>query len=433
VGGVPATVNTEVRTPMPLNRIHDIEALIIERRTKIDEWLYARSSGLKLPFYASTDLRNAGFKISVVDTNLFPAGFNLLCKLFFDHQADSVGRLVRERFGPVGRILILPEAHTRNPGYVDNIAALERILTSAGFECRLGLLGESRDATVEVKGSEGDKHTLHRLGRSGDKLQANDFTPDLILLNNDLAGGCPEILRGIAQPITPPAEMGWYARRKSVYFELLNRCVEEFAVLLDLDPWLLRTITEVERDVDFSASHGLDRVAEKVASVLEQTRLKYKEHVIPHTPSVFVKHNAGTYGMGVITVERAEDVQNLNRKMRQRMRAGKGNVQVDEVLIQEGVPSTDLINDCTGEPVMYLIGLDLVGGFWRRHCGKSERENLNQSGSTFARFCFRSAGESAPSEECFYDTCLRTVYGVLAQVAVLAAGQEIERTAPSAA
>lgn len=82
---------------------------------------------------------------------------------------------------------------------------------------------------------------------------------------------------------------------------------------------------------------------------------------------------------------------------------------------------------------MYLIGLDLVGGFWRRHCGKSERENLNQSGSTFARFCFGGAGEAAHSEECFYDTCLSTVYGVLAQVAVVAAGQEIKRTAPIAA
>jgi glutamate--cysteine ligase len=418
---------------MPQNRIHDIETLIVERRTKIDEWLYARSSSLKLPFYASTDLRNAGFKVSVVDTNLFPAGFSLLCKLFFDHQVDSAGRLIRRRFGPVERILILPEAHTRNPGYVDNIATLERVLTSAGFACRLGLLGESRDATVEVKGSEGDRHTLHVLGRTGDTLQANDFTPDLILLNNDLAGGCPEILRGIAQPVTPPAEMGWYARRKNVYFELLDRCVEEFALLLDLDPWLLRTFAEVERDVDFSTSRGLDRVAEKVATVLERTRLKYKEYGIPDTPYVFLKHNAGTYGMGVITVERAEDVRNLNRKMRQRMRAGKGNIQVDEVLIQEGVPSTDLIHNCTGEPVMYLIGLDLVGGFWRRHCGKSERENLNQSGSTFARFCFGGAGAAAHSEECVYDTTLSTVYGVLAQVAVVAAGLEIERAAPSAA
>jgi glutamate--cysteine ligase len=170
-----------------------------------------------------------------------------------------------------------------------------------------------------------------------------------------------------------------------------------------------------------------------VESVLERTRRKYRDHGIPDTPYAFVKHNAGTYGMGVIAVERAEEVRNLNRKMRQRMRAGKGNVQVEEVLIQEGVPSTDVINDCTGEPVMYLIGLDLVGGFWRQHCGKSERENLNQSGSTFARFCFRGASESAPSDECFYDTCLRTVYGVLAQVAVVAAGREIAQIAPSAA
>ena len=30
------------------------------------------------PFYCSVDLRNAGYKLAPVDTNLFPAGFNNL-------------------------------------------------------------------------------------------------------------------------------------------------------------------------------------------------------------------------------------------------------------------------------------------------------------------------------------------------------------------
>jgi len=414
---------------MPLDRIHQIEARIIERRTKIDEWLHGRSKDVRIPFYASTDLRNAGYKIGVVDANLFPAGFNLLCSKFFDHQVDAARRFIEQRFEGTRRVLILPEAHTRNPGYVDNVSALAKIVASAGFEVRLGLLAETRDRTVEVRGTQGDAHTLHALQREGDVLLANDFRPDLILLNNDLTDGPPEILKGIAQPVTPPVAMGWHRRRKNVYFEILHRLTDEFAAILDFDPWWLTTITDFEQGVDFQTGEGMDRLAARAESVLEKIREKYREHDIQEAPYVFIKHNTGTYGMGVIAVERADELLNLNRKMRQKMRAGKGNVPVTDVLIQEGVPSKDLINGCTGEPVMYLIGLDPIGGFFRQHCGKSERENLNQSGATFARLCFRGEDTAAPSDQCYQDTCLRTVYGVLAQVAVLAAGHEIEQTA----
>jgi len=199
-----------------------------------------------------------------------------------------------------------------------------------------------------------------------------------------------------------------------------------------VDPWLLSAISDVERGVDFKSSEGLDRLASKVDAVIARVREKYREHAIREEPFVFVKHNAGTYGMAIVTVTSSEEIRRPNRKIRQKMSAGKGNVEVSEVLIQEGVPSIDVINDCPGEPVMYLIGLDLIGGFFRQHCGRSERESLNVAGSTFARLCLRPEGVAAPSSECYQDTCLRTVYGVIAQVATLAAGHEIRRMAPAA-
>lgn len=418
---------------MPNERIREIEARIVERRSRIDDWMQAQSSGLKLPFYTSSDLRNAGYKIAIVDTNLFPAGFNNLCGKFFDYSADSARRLIQGRFGAaVKRVLLIPESHTRNAPYVDNVAALERLLQGAGYEVRMGFLGETRDAAVAVRGTQGDEHTLHALRREGAVVSAGGFVPDLILLNNDLSAGPPEILRGLDIPITPPLEMGWWSRRKNVYFEILDGIVRDFAAILDVDPWLLLAITEVERGVDFKSSQGLDRLAARVDALIARTREKYAQHGIQDQPYAFVKHNAGTYGMAIVAVASGEEIRHPNRKMRQKMSAGKGNVEVSEVLIQEGVPSIDVINDCTGEPVMYLIGLDLIGGFFRQHCGRSERENLNTAGSTFARLCLRPEGEAAPSSECYQDTCLRTVYGVLAQVAALAAGHEIRRMAPDA-
>jgi glutamate--cysteine ligase len=393
----------------------------------------AQASGLKLPFYTSSDLRNAGYKIAIVDTNLFPAGFNNLCGKFFDYSADSARRFIQGRFGAaVKRVLLVPESHTRNAPYVDNVASLERLLETAGYEVRLGFLGESRDALVEVRGTKGDAHTLHALRREGAAVSAGGFVPDLILLNNDLSAGRPEILDGIEIPVTPPLEMGWWSRRKNVYFEILEGILREFAGVLDVDPWLLSAITEVERGVDFRSSQGLDRLAARIDAVIARARDKYREHGIAEEPFVFVKHNAGTYGMAIITATSGEEIRKPNRRIRQKMSAGKGNVEVSEVLIQEGVPSIDVINDCPGEPVMYLIGLDLIGGFFRQHCGRSERESLNVAGSTFARLCLRAEGVAAPSSECYQDTCLRTVYGVMAQVAALAAGHEIRRMAPAA-
>ncbi len=418
---------------MPKNQIREIEARIVDRRSRIDDWMQAQASGLKLPFYTSSDLRNAGYKIAIVDTNLFPAGFNNLCGKFFDYSAESARRFIQGRFGAaVKRVLLIPESHTRNAPYVDNVASLERLLQAAGYEVRLGFLGEAREATVEVRGTKGDEHLLHGLRREGAAVSAGGFVPDLILLNNDLSAGRPEILDGLEIPITPPLEMGWWSRRKNVYFEILEGLLRDFAGILEVDPWLLSAISDVERGVDFKSSEGLDRLASKVDAVIARTREKYLEHGIPDSPYAFVKHNAGTYGMAIVTVASGEEIRNPNRKMRQKMSAGKGNVEVSEVLIQEGVPSIDVINECPGEPVMYLIGMDLIGGFFRQHCGRSERENLNAAGSTFARFCLRPEGVAAPSSECYQDTCLRTVYGVIAQVAALAAGHEIRRMAPAA-
>ena len=61
---------------------HDqIHEKIINNYQKIEGWF--RNQWLKYPppFYSSIDIRNSGFKIAPIDTNLFPAGFNNLKKI----------------------------------------------------------------------------------------------------------------------------------------------------------------------------------------------------------------------------------------------------------------------------------------------------------------------------------------------------------------
>ena len=58
------------------------EAQLLSRRTEIEQWFRAQWQATPPPFYASVDLRNAGFKLAPVDTNLYPAGFNNLNPAF---------------------------------------------------------------------------------------------------------------------------------------------------------------------------------------------------------------------------------------------------------------------------------------------------------------------------------------------------------------
>ena len=47
-------------------------------RESIQNWLGGHVDYSRLPFYTSVDIRDAGYKMAVVDTNIFPAGFNNL-------------------------------------------------------------------------------------------------------------------------------------------------------------------------------------------------------------------------------------------------------------------------------------------------------------------------------------------------------------------
>ncbi len=55
-----------------------LEAHLLTHQAKVETWLREQWLLTPAPFYASVDLRNAGFKLAPVDTNLFSAGFNNL-------------------------------------------------------------------------------------------------------------------------------------------------------------------------------------------------------------------------------------------------------------------------------------------------------------------------------------------------------------------
>src|ERR1700710_246089 len=56
-----------------------LAAKIQKNQKKISEWYMAHAKLAPPPFYSSVDLRDSGFKIVPVDSNLYPAGFNNVC------------------------------------------------------------------------------------------------------------------------------------------------------------------------------------------------------------------------------------------------------------------------------------------------------------------------------------------------------------------
>src|SRR5674476_513563 len=56
----------------------DLKSRILDAQPAIEHWLRTQWQEHTVPFYSSVDLRNSGFKLAPIDTNLFPGGFNNL-------------------------------------------------------------------------------------------------------------------------------------------------------------------------------------------------------------------------------------------------------------------------------------------------------------------------------------------------------------------
>jgi len=200
-----------------------------------------------------------------------------------------------------------------------------------------------------------------------------DFDPCSILLNNDLSAGAPAILKGLdpTQTMLPPLHAGWATRSKSKHFTAYDEVALGFAGLIGIDPWLINPYHALCGEVDFQAREGEECLADHVAAMLEKIRVKYREHRIDRQPFVIVKADAGTYGMGIMTVKSPDDVRDLNRKQRNKMAVVKEGLSVTQVLVQEGVPTYESLNEAVAEPVVYMIDHFVIGGFYRVHTSRA--------------------------------------------------------------
>src|SRR3989338_5162452 len=318
---------------------------IKDRQIEIHEWLASHEASKELPLYSSVDIRDAGFKIAVIDTNLFPAGFNNLCDHGIEDSIKFLRRAILQRVPKCRDILIVAEEHTRNTWYLENIRILQQIIEQAGFKTKIATFLSIQPAfcesakAVELETATGQTVKIHCFKRILENLEADREDFDLIIMNNDLTTGIPEILQNSRIPIYPSIQAGWHARLKSPHFSHTANLIREFAGLLDLDPWLFSCLFEVVDSVNINIKADQDKLAEAATKLFKDIAVKYKEHNIPEKPYVVLKADSGTYGMGVLPIHDPSEIVDLNRKDRNKLYKGKGAQVISRYLLQEGVPT----------------------------------------------------------------------------------------------
>ncbi len=426
---LPTVPNLTTAHTGPLLRF---EQTLLDRSAEIEAWFRKEFHRTPAPFYCSVDLRNAGYKLAPVDTNLFPAGFNNLNPAFEPLSVHALQSAFERLMPSACNVVLVPENHTRNLYYLEAVATLRDLILKAGYKVRIGSIIPGMAESQSFELPSGKKLLLEPLKREDDLVFLEGFKPCLVLLHNDLSGGRPDILEGLKQPVVPHPKLGWSDRLKTQHFALYKDVAEDFTEQFGIDPWLVNPLFRNCGEINFAKREGEECLASNVELLLEDIKKKYAEYGVTDEPFVIIKADAGTYGMGIMSVKSVDEVRNMNRDTRKKMSSMKEGKENTGVILQEGVYTFEHWRDAapgsadmTAEPVVYMIDHYVVGGFYRVHGGRSNTENLNAPGAQFRQLAFNNACNcpepaAAPDAEPnkFY------AYGVVARLALLAAARE---------
>lgn len=406
---------------------------LIGNAAKVQTWFEQKAQSIPVPLTSSIDIRDSGTKIAPVDCNLYPGGFHHLCPRDLVHAGRFLKQEMDRRTShqipktAPSTIGLWIEHHTTNGHYLDNAVVLQRLLTQAGLSVE----------AVWVQGADWPEGKDHQIlhSASGDELivsaiSSNDPKPitstgvnlDAIWMNNDLSGFPSDFTPAWKLPIHPSPLLGWNRRTKSDHFRHYNQLAREFSSLINIDPFLISIDTDHSFPVDFDALTGMDELRKKSMQMFERLSQAHAEHNIDEPPFLFLKNDSGTYGIGIMVIHSPDELDKMNRRTRNKMSTGKGGQEIHRICIQEGVPTRFTPHGVPSEPVIYLTGLELIGGFIRANPEKNSHDNLNSRGMVFEKLCMADLREaspgSTPREECGY--------GAIARLSALAAGLELQ-------
>jgi glutamate--cysteine ligase len=414
--------------------INELEQRVLDTMPAIERWFRLEWMEHTPPFYTSVDVRNAGFKLAPVETNLFPGGWNFLSREMLPLAVQAAQAAIEKICPEARNLLVIPENHSQDTFYLANIAQLVHIFKMAGLNVRVGSIDPAIKSPKKIELPNGDTVCLEPVVRGKRRLGLKNFDPCTILLNNQLSAGTPGILEDLhEQYLLPPLHAGGSVRRKSNHLHSYEELSKRLGKLLGIDPWLINPMNAKDDGVNFAEGMGIDVLTSHVDAMLTKVRRKYKEYGINEKPFVIVKADAGGSGMGVMTVRDVKDLGALDKKPR-KMSSTRTGLEINEVIVQEGVLTNERVHNGVAEPVVYMMDRYVVGGFYRVHPERSPDESLSLPGASFVPLAFSESahlpqpgakpGASAPNR--FY------MYGVVARLAMVAASYEMEATNPDA-
>lgn len=330
--------------------------------------------------YNSIDIRQSSFKIAPVDNNIFPAGFNNISA-----KSHGIFSLMMQEFcvkNNVKTVVIITEDHTRNEGYLQNVMFLFDVFAK-------------NDLNVDIATLSLDEHSITVSGKTINISKLENFIgtkkipkPDLIILNNDLSGQMIENEKLSAmlkmKNIMPSPFLGWNRRKKSDHFVAYSALVKSVSEKIGFDPWLIDAKFSTAECLNFSSQYELEKLTDTASDLFKQIKVKYKEYKIPNEPSIFLKSESGTYGLGVEKVSKPEDLLNPNRTFRKKILYNKSKIANTQFLLQEAVPTQITYQNKTAECTFYASFGKVFGGFYRIHGTKNDTDNLNARGAEFA-------------------------------------------------
>ena len=382
---------------------------IIANLKEIEHWFLEKAKDTVIPFYSSFDIRNSDFKAACVDANVFPAGFNNICEEDQNRAVFLIKEYLSKAYPSVKQILLLSEEHTRNLYYWDNVSVIKSLIEQAGYKVTACVPGKQIKSAQKIITANGREIFIQLL---------NETKGDLIISNNDFSA---QYNLPLDVQCNPPEKMGWLVRKKHHFFKEYNLLAKEFASLLKIDPWHLTIETELFSPFDMESKTNLAKLKSRSTMMLQSLTNKQKHWQTKEKPYLFLKNNSGTYGLGIMSINDPENLDQWSYKTRKKMKASKGETGTDEIIIQEGIPTALHSSDNqSSEPVIYMIGHQVTGGFLRSHKKKDHKTNLNSPGAVFRRLCISDL------EIKIKGLAMENVYSWLGKLGALALSREME-------
>jgi glutamate--cysteine ligase len=383
---------------------------------ELNRYLDQQQQSIPVPLYASIDIRESREKFAPVDHNIYPAGFNNICITDLTESSHNFRQAILKHSPQAKRIGILPESHTKNLFYLDNLAMLAKAIRDGGFE--VVLLSLDSNLFAEQTSIHLISHSKYDLELKYAEIRENKIiitennqSIDLCILNNDQSQPFDIDWDSVETPILPTPKIGWFKRNKIRHFKLYQDIVEQFCLHYSIDPMLLQAYFHSSDGIDFSTKEGLEQLAAEVDKVITQIGTDKK---------VFVKAGQGTYGMGIQVVSSGAEILAMNRKKRNKMDVGKNRKKFTSVIIQEGVDTVLKYEDDPAEITIYLVDGESIGGFMRVNGQKDTLSNLNSKGMVFRKFCISEIRQDQDHK------AKEATYSIIARLANLAAGLEIK-------